>query len=523
MAKVMHLTFTSSLSDICDRNSSFDRGVLRVAYTGENRNGSFISKETFEKCLDTIYDCPIVCNYDRDTDSIGSHDIAVVKNADGGIGIVNLTQPIGVVPESAEPYWEVVEEDDGTEHEYLCVEVLLWKRQEAYKKIKNDGISSESMEITVKSGHIDEDTGFFVIEDFEFTAFCLLGDGIEPCFESASLEVFSTAGFKRQLEEMMCDLKTAFGLSVDGNAVTDSSIQNQSTEGGNALDEKMKLVEEYGLSIDNLDFSIEELSVDELREKFEAMKAAADSATEEPEAADDANKPVDFALSCQIMDALHRALSEVVVHDCWCGEMPRYWYVDHDEAASMVYCEDFSEDWALYGFAYSMDGDNAVIDFESKKRMKWTIVEFDEGTQVLPVNPVFDMAVQKYTENDSAWKQKYEEATANVESMNAELAELREFKQNADKEAEDAKRNDVFAQFTDLEGIQEFDALKDNCADFSVDALAEKCFAIRGRNAAKLNFARKPEPTTKIAVEHSDEPEQEPYGGLVAQYCKTSG
>ena len=40
----MRLTFKSSLTNLCEVNSSFDTGVLRVAYANDNRNGSYISQ-----------------------------------------------------------------------------------------------------------------------------------------------------------------------------------------------------------------------------------------------------------------------------------------------------------------------------------------------------------------------------------------------------------------------------------------------------------------------------------------------
>lgn len=104
-SKNMVLTFASRLDDVKELNSSFDTGVLRVAYVGANRNNSFISKEVFERCMPTIYNCPIVCNYDRDADSIGSHDMAVVKGEDVD-RIVAMTQPVRVVPESENYSWE---------------------------------------------------------------------------------------------------------------------------------------------------------------------------------------------------------------------------------------------------------------------------------------------------------------------------------------------------------------------------------------------------------------------------------
>ena len=203
------MTYTSSLSNLCEVNSSFDAGILQVAYEGKNRNGSFISKESFERSIKTIYNCPIVCNYDRETNSIGAHDILLVRDENDTLQMVNATTPVGVVPESARYFWREITEDDGSVHNYLCVDVLLWKRQEAYKKIKEDGITAESMEISVKDGRMQD--GFFVIDDFEFTAFCLLGSA-EPCFESASLAMFSMDSFEQQYEEMMQDFKAAFSL-----------------------------------------------------------------------------------------------------------------------------------------------------------------------------------------------------------------------------------------------------------------------------------------------------------------------
>ena len=125
----MRIVFSSGISDLTERNTSFDSGVLRVAYVGKNRNNSFISKETFERCMPSIYNCPIVCRYDREEDIIGSHDMELVVSDDGSMRIVNITQPVGIVPESARYWWEEIEDDSGV-HEYLCADVLLWKRQE---------------------------------------------------------------------------------------------------------------------------------------------------------------------------------------------------------------------------------------------------------------------------------------------------------------------------------------------------------------------------------------------------------
>lgn len=515
MGKVVHMAYSSSLSSLCEINSSFDTGVLRIAYTGANRNGSFISKDTFERCIETLYNCPIVCHYDRETDTIGGHDMELVTNADGDMRLVNMTIPIGVIPESSKYFWSVVEEEDGTEHEYLCADVLIWKRQEAYKKIKEDGITAHSMELTVKDGEMEG--GLFVIKDFEFTAFCLLGDEHEPCFESSALGLFSYDEMKKQMAQMMSDLKEEFSLVVPPVGANDTHPQNHPMEGGEkVLNEKLALVAEYGLEVENLEFSIEDLTLEELREKFEAMKTAEEPVVE-PAVAEPAEPTVDFALAGQIREEIYNALSVEKIECCW-GEMTRYHYVDHDHEALQVYCYD-AEDWKLYGFAYTMNGDNVVIDFESKKRMKFAIVDFDEGEQAAPFAGVFEEITKQYTENDTQWSEKYQTASDTITSMENELGTLRQFKTDTEEAALAVARDEVFAQFEDLVGVEEYDALRENCAEYELDALEEKCFAIRGRRGVTAKFAHESKPP-KLKVDKT-QPVNEPYGGLFARYGHT--
>lgn len=83
MSETMRLDYSSALLDIVEANPSFDMGKLRIAYTGKNRNRTFISKEVFESAIPSMYGCPVVANYIRSEDEIGSHDGELVKNADG--------------------------------------------------------------------------------------------------------------------------------------------------------------------------------------------------------------------------------------------------------------------------------------------------------------------------------------------------------------------------------------------------------------------------------------------------------
>lgn len=514
--KTICLEYASSLTDICEVNSSFDSGLLRIAYTGENRNGSSISKEAFERALPSLYNVPVVANYSIEDNSIGGHDMGVIKNNEGQLRLINYTDPLGVVPESAKQFFDTVEEDDGTIHNYLYTDVLLWKRQPVYSKIKEDGITDHSMEITVKDGHIED--GVFVIDDFEFTALCLLGDDVTPCFESSSLAVFS-ADFKKQMSEMMQDLKESFTKVDTPLGVEDIHPHQNSMEGGEkVLDEKMKLIAEYGIDVEALPFSIEDLTIEELKEKFEEMKYSDtnpnDDVDDDSSNNDDTQQDENFALTEQVVDEILRQLRAETVETSW-GNESRYCYVDCDLDAGEVYAYDIM-DWLMYGFKYTKDGDAVSIDFESKTRKKIAIVDFDGGEQASPVAPVFAHAEQAITDN-AEWEAKYNTASETIASMETELNELRKFKSNVETTADQTAREELFSKFEDLNGVEAFEELRENNEEFDLDTLEEKLFAIRGRSVAKAKFSADPQKAPKIKVVKEDM-SKDPYGGVVEKY-----
>lgn len=487
MKTAMTLTFASSLTDFTQVNSSFDSAVLRIAYPGLNRNHSFISKETFEKAMKTIYNCPVVAHYDRETDSFGGHDIEVVSGADGELYLANLTTPVGVIPESARTWWAEVAEEDGTTHEYLHTEVLLWKRQEAYRKLKRDGVTAHSMEITVLNG--EQVDNVFKIYDFEFTAFALIG--VEPCFESSGMALFSAKEFVTEYQKMMQELKE-YAAKVDTPDGDDDTHPENLTEGG-----------ETGLE-----------------EKFEAMEAEQQTETEITETPEAEQSEDAFALTSNLTEEVCRALSAETVGREW-GEMSRYYYVDCDFELNEVYCWD-CEDWLLYGFTYTVSGDSVTVDFESRKRMKYAIVEFDEGEQGSPFAQAFAQISEQYHEIDQ-WNAEHAADAERIDEMSRELEELRGFQREVQQERENAAREAVFAQFADLDGSADFDALREHASEYDVDTLTEKCYALRGRLHIPAAFALNEQKTPKIKIDSSDledDVSDDPYGGIVEKYRK---
>ncbi|MCQ2770663.1 MAG: hypothetical protein MJ236_02555, partial [Clostridia bacterium] len=117
------------------------------------------------------------------------------------------------------------------------------------------------------------------------------------------------------------------------------------------------------------------------------------------------------------------------------------------------------------------------------------------------------------------FEEKFNVASNTITSMETELDELRQFKAAADEAVAKNERDEVFAQFEDLIGIEAFEALKENCAEYSLEDIEEKCFAIRGRQQVPAKFALE-NTNTRIKVDPKQSiNEEEPYGGLFVKYA----
>ena len=211
-------------------NPGISKADVKVLYLGENRNGSFINKETAMKMSETLRACPIVGAYRKDIDDFGDHgEIIHIEN--GEITFDCATVPYGFVAPDAKVWFKEFTDYDEfgntVNREYLMTTAYLWTGQ--YPEIERcvkEGMG-QSMELDGASidGHWAENSEsgieFFIINDASFTKLCVLGDGVEPCFEGASVEApnisdkFSKEGFTTTLYNMMNELKFALAENAD--------------------------------------------------------------------------------------------------------------------------------------------------------------------------------------------------------------------------------------------------------------------------------------------------------------------
>lgn len=213
---------------------------IKVLYLGENRNGSYIDKNTAIQMANSLPGCPIVGAYIDKKDDFGDHgDVITIE--DGEVNFSCKTVPYGFVSPNADVWFQKFKDIDPfgneTEREYLMTTGYLWTKQyeEADKVIKEGKGQSMELDPETLEGHwaTNGKSGidFFIINDAIFTKLCILGDDVEPCFEGASItkpevsKKFTKKDFSNTLYQMMNELK--FTLESKGGSQMPNELSQQ--------------------------------------------------------------------------------------------------------------------------------------------------------------------------------------------------------------------------------------------------------------------------------------------------------
>lgn len=177
-------------------NSEFTKAKAYILYYGDNRNKSRMSKEAVEAAIPSLFNIPIVAEYIEKKEDFGTHGGKIIIS-DDGIEFIQTTKPYGLIPESSNPRWEMVDEK-----EYLVADILLWSGRYAELEKAIDVFSHQSAEINVFEGSFVQEDDIYDIAKFEFSALCLLGRDVEPCFEQSKVVVYGLDEFKQETDEM---------------------------------------------------------------------------------------------------------------------------------------------------------------------------------------------------------------------------------------------------------------------------------------------------------------------------------
>lgn len=271
--------FNSSISKFEKvKNTGFLLGRARIAYAGENRNGSYISKEAFDKALDSLSLIPVVGNWIPEKNNFGGHDYAI-EGEGNTLRIVEKTRPYGVVMENHNAEWVDVEDEEGNIKKYLECDVVLWEEryQEPIKKVVDGGVN-QSMEIVPTQASFNNNTGLYDIESFYYSALCLLGrdeenpeNNIEPCFEDSQITAYhfnlDKEEFKSEFNLMMDELKSYFkgGENLEDNK--EKFEEEKTVETTEVVEEEVPTTEEVEETV--VEPSEEETKEEKFTKSFE--------------------------------------------------------------------------------------------------------------------------------------------------------------------------------------------------------------------------------------------------------------
>ena len=538
------ITFKAKVTPIEVVNNEFSLCKVYVQGIGKNRNGSYMSKENLEKFLPTLNYCPVVGHIFKYTDkdgvehtAMGGHDFKIDENWN----VVDLTVPYGVVVNDSFGF-ETINEY-GTDVEYLTAHAILWTGR--YSELKqaiysDDFWFNQSMEINISQYRpLEEDSNYMELLEWSYSALCMLGKAddkdspahTEPCFISS--KVIPVDFSKNDFNAVMDEMKEKILLCFNGINL------NCSKEGGNTLDEKLAILEKFNKTVEDLDFSIEDLSVEDLEAKMvelfkepmsepvvsdpvvepsvePASEPVAEPTVEPVVEPEPTVEPVAFSATYkEKRKALNEALDPIIVKDA------EGYYVEE----TYFYVEDFSDEYVFVERNH-WTRDNYETKFG---RFSYT---YDENTMTATITSSFEEMVKVWLTleekanldaeraNYESLKTEYSEYKENHSVENSEVEELKTYK--ATKEAEERKcaENILFSEYEERIGeTEEFKTLKEKASEFSLDALKKECLCIVGMYSMtnKAKETKKPD-SLKFSFEPKEETEDEPYGGLIKHY-----
>ena len=193
-------------------NKQFALTDILLCYHGKNRNYSKISKEVINNALPSLYGIPIVGEfiYKEGEEDFGTHGGKIIIDSEG-IKFEQTTKPYGFITKEAveNAQWVTITEKDGhTKHEYLQLKgCIIWK--ERYQEVETilDEKHPQSMEIAIDNAHYTDDH-YLEIDEFTFSAACILGTDVEPCFEEACIVIhYEMDSFKQEFQHMLDEYK----------------------------------------------------------------------------------------------------------------------------------------------------------------------------------------------------------------------------------------------------------------------------------------------------------------------------
>lgn len=474
---------------------------LKSCHIDKNRNGSGISEDVMNENKASFKGRPILGSiFKADTGDYEFHSHDMTIDEDGNLEYIE--QPIGVISELKDPYLEYDEKQDKT---YLMVEGHVFEDySKAAEILRRRKTCRCSVEIAVEEMSYNASEDYLSIDKFSFRGVTILGyeqdgeteiqegmEGSRITIDDFSAENNSVFGvnYQDKLIETLEKLNTTLSMFAINN--------NNQEEVSEEMGHFEELLEKYGVERDAIDFEIEGLSDEELDVAFEEHFG-------ETEVVESTEEVVEEDSEEGSVEELTEEEEEEEIPEEEDGEEPEVeesfvlkYELSHDDIRSALYSLLGAESEDGYYFSWIVEVYDSKFIYQDYTNGSF----YRRGYSVDGDNVALgDDAVEVFSE----WLSKEEKDA--LETLKADYAALREFKETYDADVLKEQKDEVFAreQFAVLADNEEFKKLQADADNFSVEEIETKVKCIYADFMAEnQNFSsNKPEVKTmsKIGV-----------------------
>lgn len=504
---------------------------FKVCHIETNRNGSHISKENMENAMPTLKYRPVLAyihQLDDGTYDFYAHNMKIEEDENGDEKIVYTEKQVGCFT-ADEPYLEYDEEKDKT---YVnAYAVVPEEYTEAANIIRRKNGTKVSCELVINELSYNAKEKYLDLTDFYFGGCTLLGcdeygNEIGEGMLGARADI---ADFCHKEPEFNYQEKLVEILGKLDNTLSDFNKNNAKKGVKEEMNHFEELLQEYGLTVEELDFDYENMNDEELDAAFAEFKAkkfdggddtgdpSGDGSETDPDASEgeSTTDPVpeeDNALNEDEVDtstddddeskkkfvktfkieishediryALYNLLGEYEENDNeWYGI-----YAVYDDYFIM-------QGWMngrFYKQGYSIDGENIFLEGERTELFQMLLSESEK------------IAVDKMREDYSALEAKYNE--------------LKTFKDNYDAVEQKAAKDAIFADeaYESIKESDEFKTLISDAEKYSVEEIQNKCDLLFAASVKKAKFAAKDRKSHSLGFNFSKKEDKKTsaYGNL---------
>ena len=273
-----------------------------LMHTAENRNHSALTEKAGKKCLSSIPYKPVLANFaefDGEWD-FTSHDIEI--DDDGNYNYIERQVGCFTADKAT-----LDDEPDDKGRKYIHARVAIPREYtKAAEIIERKNGTKVSAELAVNEMSYNVDEHLLYLDDVEVMGVTLLGrnpetgeevgEGMEGArLDIADFSIENNSVIANQQDKLIESLDKLTNMLANFNI--NPAESGELKEGGNLVNKFEELLEQYGKTVEDIDFEYDNLTDEELEAKFaEVFGENAGEGEDEPEpTSDDDTAEEDFA------------------------------------------------------------------------------------------------------------------------------------------------------------------------------------------------------------------------------------